>query len=168
MPHGLLIAKLNAYGVSRNACNLVINYLSNRKQRVKIQGGCSEWATTNRGVPQGSVLGPLLFNIFLNDLFYCGIESEICNYADDNHLCNSRKSADDLGAILEQDASRAICWFDENNKDANPDKFQFIAMNRKGTIDLSISIHGNTISFSETMKVLGFTLNTKLNFDIHI
>ena len=168
MPHGLLLAKLKAYGVSRGACNLLISYLSNRKQRVRIIGGCSDWAIINRGVPQGSVLGPLLFNIFLNDLFYFGIDSKICNYADDNHLSNSRKSADGLKSILELDASRAVCWFNANNMDANPDKFQFIAMDRSGPIDLSISIDGNIIRSSDSMKVLGVTLDSKLNFDEHV
>ena len=54
MPHALLIAKLNAYGLSEHACNLIISYLENREQRVKIMGKHSDWATTNRGVPQGS------------------------------------------------------------------------------------------------------------------
>ena len=168
MPHGLLIAKLNAYGVSRNACKLLMCYLCNRKQRVKVHGDSSDWATINRGVPQGSVLGPLLFNIFLNDLFYCGIDSHICNYADDNHLCNSRKSSDELRIVIENDAIRAFTWFDANNMDANPDKFQLIAMNRKGTIDLSVFISGNIISSSNSMKVLGVDLDTKLSFNKHV
>ena len=92
MPHGLLIAKLSAYGVSKHACNLIINFLCNRRQRSKVMGKCSEWVTINRGVPQGS----LLFNIFVNDLFYTDIDSMICNYADDNHLANESNSVDTL------------------------------------------------------------------------
>ena len=83
MPHGLLISKPHAY-----ACSVIVSYLSNRRQRVKILGEVSNWSTINRGVPQGSVLGPLLFNLFLNNLFLVKLSSKIANYADDNHLYN--------------------------------------------------------------------------------
>ena len=128
MPHGFLIAKLSAYGVSRHACNLIINFLCNRRQRTKVMGKCSEWVTINRGVPQGSWLGPVLFNIFVNDLFYTNIDSIIFNYADDNHLVNESNSVDTLKVSLEKDAHRAISWFGTNYMDANPDKFQCISL----------------------------------------
>ena len=96
MPHALLIAKLQAYGVSIDACNLIISYLRNLNHRVKIMGRHSDWATINRRVPPGSVLGPLLFNIFINDLFYINMKSDIANNADDNHLYYENKCHDEL------------------------------------------------------------------------
>ena len=140
MPHALLIAKLSAYGMSKDACNLIISYLRNRRYRVKIMGICSDWATINRGVPQGSVLGPLLFNIFLNDLFHVKMSCEIANYADDNHLYYENQCQNTLKYVLENDVNSATTWFENNYMCANPDKFQSIILNRDGMQSLAISV----------------------------
>ena len=96
LPHDLLIAKLAAYGVEYHSLNFLYSYLSNRKQRVRIGSSLSEWLLIVLGVPQGSILGPILFNIFINDLLLFIDESKICNFADDNTLSDSDYSIQGL------------------------------------------------------------------------
>ena len=84
--HRLLLEKLKAYGLSAEAVKLLESYLSDRKQQVRIGPHCSSWEKILKGVPQGSISGPLLFNIFLNDIFYVFTQASLYNYADDNTL----------------------------------------------------------------------------------
>ena len=84
LPHDLLLAKLHAYGIDTKSLNLLSSYLSNRKQRVRVGNFYSSWHDILTGVPQGSIFEPLLFNIFLCDLFLFLTETEIASYADDN------------------------------------------------------------------------------------
>ena len=86
--HQLLIAKLYEYGVSSFALNIISSYLKHRTQRIKINDCFSTRSNIEYGVPQGSILGPLLFNINMIDLFYESEENDIANYADDTTLCS--------------------------------------------------------------------------------
>ena len=93
LPHKLLLEKLKAYGLSDKANKLFESYLPMRKQRVKLGQTQSEWRELLKGVPQGSILGPLPFNIFMNDMYYCINECQLYGYADDNTLS---KAANDV------------------------------------------------------------------------
>ena len=168
MPHGLLVAKLHAYGVSSKACLFLADYLTNRKQRVKAMDTYSGWTITNRGVPQGSVLGPLLFNIFLNDLFVLPLNIQLVNYADDNHICHECENLEMLQKHLQDDSNKAVKWFDNNQTTANPDKFQSIVLSRRNVETFDISVDDHTISRDNTSKMLGVTLDDKLNSKAHI
>ena len=97
--HSSLLAKLKVYGFSNQALRLLQSYLCNRFQRSIINGSFSSWNEVITGVPQGSVLGPLLFNIFLNDIFLFISKCQLCNYADDSTLYKSGKICGKLKTI---------------------------------------------------------------------
>ena len=102
LDHELLTAKLNAYGFSLPALRLINDYLSNRKQRTKIDNTYSTWLDIIFGVQQGSILGPLLFNVFLVDLFFTVNDIDIASYVDDNTPYMIADNVDDLITSLEQ------------------------------------------------------------------
>ena len=167
LPHRLLLAKLNAYGLNDSACQLIQSYLLNRRQRVKIGECRSSWLNITKGVPQGSILGPLLFNIFLNDIFY--IIDGIYNYADDNTISRHGESFEIMKSLLENATESALSWFKENEMQANPSKFQaFILGNYSRENATSFKIDGSNITPSKSVNLLGIEIDDKLTFSNHI
>ena len=94
----------------------------------------------DRGVPQGSILGPLLFNVFINDLFFLKNDINIYNYADDNCISYAEKNVLQIKIILEKETNKMMAWFAKNSLAANPSKFQTMLMcgKRKWTIWISL------------------------------
>ena len=99
--HDLIIAKLEAYGVGENSLRLIQNYLSQRQQRVKVGSSYNEWLEIILGIPHGSILGPILFKVFINDLLLFIKETDICNFADDTTLYACGKELDTISFKLE-------------------------------------------------------------------
>ena len=119
-----------------------------------------------KGVPQGSILGPVLFKIFINDIFYFIQESSLYNYADDNTLSYEGHNLDQLITVLERDSLILIDWFTENQMKANPDKFQAIAIGKKTKNEnISFNLNGNIIKCEDEVKLLGVTIDFELNFN---
>ena len=165
--HELLVAKLGAYGFDDNALSVILNYLSDRWQRTKINTTFSTWAELLKGVPQGSVLGPLLFNIYINDLFYHISNTHACNFADDTTLNAFSKSLEELLHNLEYDTLSAIIWFENNFMKLNEDKCHFLisgSMNEH----LFAKVGDELIWESTEEKLLGVTIDKNLNFNSHL
>ena len=112
----------------QTSVRLLLGYLTPRKHGTKIGSSFSSWCHINTGVPQRSNLGPLLFNIFINDLFFSIQKSGVCNFADDNTLFCGDKDLDLVFLNLNSDLSNAMDWFKINSLRANPGKFQFLVL----------------------------------------
>ena len=170
LPHGLLLAKLSAYGLSNRSCELIQSYLYKRLQRVKIGNRRSEWLELKRGILQGSVTGPFLFNVFLNDLFFAleGLCDDFYNYTDDNTLGHSHVDINVVRYKLENASKSAIHWFGVNFMKANPEKFQVALFSRDRDVNLEINIDGIVVKNDAYVKLLGVTFDRKLTFNKHI
>ena len=163
--HELLVAKLNAYGFTLPALKLVYDYLSDRKQRTRVNNSYSTWFEILFGVPQGSILGPLLFNIFLADLFFILSEIDIANYADDNTPYTSSNDVNGLIKSLEEASKKFFKWFDDNLTKSNPDKCCLLVSTNNS---FAIRIGDFQIENTKREKLLGIPFDKQLSFDYHL
>ena len=136
LPHELLLAKLHAYGFSLSALRLV------NKQRTKINEVFSSWEEILFGVPQGSILGPLLFNIFMCDLFLIVNNVDFANYADDNTPFASGNTPVEVLECLDNASVKLFEWFSNNQMKTNSDKCHLLTSSMTPT---SMNIKGHII-----------------------
>ena len=120
------------------------------------------------GVSQGSILGPLLFNIYINDLLLCIEKSGICNFADDNTLYASGENIGDVATCLEVDIENVLKWFDSNRMVANPEKFQVMFLGLPKTANICIEIDDLVLVPKDNVKLLGITIDSELKFTDHV
>ena len=122
-----MIAKVHAYGFNKTSTEYLKDYLSHRKLKIKINKTFSNWTNILHGVPQGSILGPLIFTVFLYDLFLFKPNIDLVSYADDNTPFAMGGSSE-LEVIneIKTVAESLTLWFQNNCKKVNPDKFHLL------------------------------------------
>ena len=165
----LLLAKLSAYGFDESAITLIVNCLSNRYQRVKIGSRFSSYLEILRGVPQGSILGPILFNFFINDLMFFIQETDACNFVDDTTIYPCSPNFEEATLKLSNDSHLILNWFRLNSMVVNPSKFQIIFLG--SNIDnskITFVIENKRVKSRSDVKLLGITIDDKLLFTTHI
>lgn len=161
----LLILKLFHYGFDNNSINLIRNYFKNRSQRVKVDGCLSELRSILLGFPQGSLLGPLFFIIFINDLPFLMEKLYSMLYADDTTLLMQENDLDTLIDQFKKQLKPFTKWCSFNRLDVNWDKtFIMFVTTKRIKAPAAIEIDGKQIQVVDQFKLLGITIDNKLNF----
>ena len=169
--HSILLQKLKHYGIRGVTNKWFESYLSNRKQFVSISNQNSNFETNKYGVPQGSVLGPLLFIIYINDLHNAINFSTTRHFADDTNLLLTNKSLKKINKQLNLDLKALNSWLRANKISLNRDKTEMVIFkhpNKHVNYKLKIKIDGKIISPSKFTKYLGVYLDENLNWNHHV
>jgi hypothetical protein len=167
--HELLIKKMEYFGIRGVVNNWLSSYLSNRKQYVQINNSSSNLLDMVCGVPQGSVLGPILFIMYINDI--CNVSSilKMILFADDTNLFKSGYNINSLCTEMSQELSKLNTWFSVNKLSLNVSKTNFILFAGKKCInDINININNENIERVYSTKFLGVLIDSKLTWKEHI
>jgi hypothetical protein len=166
--HAMLLSKLYNIGISGDLLRWFSSYIDNRSQAVVVNNYMSGWVAVPSGVPQGSLLGPLLFNIFINDISKCIIHSELLCFADDMKIYRKLKSSQD-SVLIQSDLARLDDYCQTNKLDLNPSKCFSVTFSRKrNLISSTYILKGQSLNRVSFMKDLGVVHDSKLLFDLHI
>ena len=171
--HDILLNKLQHYGLCDVAQNLLKSYLTNRKQFVQYNEHSSDMKYTHNGVPQGSILGPLLFLIYINDLPNSSNLFNFLMYADDTTLycCLEDIASEDKAHTLNIELERVHSWLNANRLTLNVNKTKYMLFCKRRnnhTTELTLRLNNNDIQSVTEFNFLGLYLNSKLNWDTHI
>ena len=168
--HDILLAKLDHYGVSGIAQNLFKSYLTNRTQQTEINGVLSDSGVIKHGVPQGSVLGPLLFLLYINDISESSKILKFFLFADDTTVFYSDKNDVATENLLNCELSKVSNWLSANKLSLNVKKSNFLHFHygncKKNTLDLKLD--GIAVEEKKVAKYLGVYIDNKLNWKNHI
>ena len=170
VPHELLLLKINRkFGIEGKMLSWFQSYLNGRHQRVVLNGQFSEWYPVTSGVPQGSVIGPTLFIMYINDILNCIEHSEILLFADDCKLFKEINNDTDCNQ-LQQDFNRLIEWCSVWKMKLHPDKCVFMNFSLKRSNDIVKNYYMENKNLKRVfeMKDLGIYFTPNLNFNLHI
>ena len=167
--HGILLHKLHHYGIRGIAYDWIKSYLSNRQQQVSYNGVNSSYKTINCGVPQGSILGPLLFILYINDLSAVSKILTSVLFADDTTLVDHDSNLTTLINRFNTELVNIVNWLNANKLSLNIDKTNFMIFRPKNRNELSpdIMISGSKIDEVDRAKFLGVIIDNKLNWSHH-
>ena len=164
--HNLLIAKLNAYRSEKRSLEFIHSYLTKRKQRTKVDSAFSSWEMLLSGVPQGSILGPLLFNIYICDMFFETPEDiDFAGYADDNTSYTYPSKIEHVLSNLQGASENLFSWFSANHLVANAGKCHLLT---SSNLPDDIPVTNTKISNLGRVKLLRVNFEGRLNFDYHV
>ena len=164
--HSYLLTKCYKYVLRGPAHNILKSFLEDRKQYVEIGNKKSDKLLVNCGVPQGSVLGPLLFLIYINDLPSVCNDNKVTLFADDTNIYGSLKNGNEN---YKNCLTRVFEWMTANKLTINDEKSSLMMTNEKNTCDhLDLEILNHKLKISENLKYLGVYLDNQLNFKEHI
>ena len=169
--HNILIKKLEFYGIRGVTNQWFLSYLSNRQQRVKLDGKKSSYLNVTCGVPQGSILGPLLFLIYINDMKNSVKNSILHHFADDTNLLCSGADEKILKKKMNEDLRLIYIWLCANRLSLNVDKTEFVVFRppRTNTFNrFTLKLNRTTLYESPKIKYLGLILDKTLSWKYHI
>ena len=156
--HSILLSKLFHYGICGLTNKWFESYLANRKQFVSINGFASSTSSIASGVPQRSVLGPLLFLLYINDLHVAIKHSKVHHFADDTNLLIINKSLKRLNKLLNSDLKNFTNWLNANKISLNVSKTELIIFKRKRKpldLNMKIKLNGKRLYPTDSIKYLG-------------
>ena len=169
--HQILLSELYHYGIRGVANKWLSSYLSNRYQKVSIHGESSPWLPIKCGVPQGSILGPLLFLIYINDMNTVIEFSKVYHFADDTSFLYSCKNLNNLRKTMNKDLHFLYKWLCANRLSLNVAKTEFIIfrpVSRQPKQRITLRLCNRTLFESSKIKYLGLILDNRLNWKAHI
>ena len=171
--HKIILDKLFFYGMSNKVYEWFKSYLIGRQHCVSIDNHCSEYLTVKSGVPQGSILGPLIFFLYINDINNLTFHnnSKVSLYADDTVIFNNSNVFSEVQQNLQNDFDLICKWFDINEMYIHPQKTMVMSFGSKRKLEnnrLSIKLNGKNLQCVETMKYLGVILDSQLTWSEHI